>query len=113
MKVLKDVNAREGRERLNYYYSMIIRGTTMQNREALKLMQAEIKECKELHEDLRHNPFYEEWTAEGRQEGRTKDAILLMRKMDKTAKEAAELLEFTADEFSALLTHIQSKNGNG
>jgi hypothetical protein len=35
-----------------------------------------------------------------------------MRKMGISPEAAAELLDFTAEELSALLIHIQSQNGN-
>jgi predicted transposase YdaD len=97
----------------------------MERPKALEQMQAELKKDKAMREDLKNNPFYEEWTAEGRVkgklegmieaiiEGRIQDALTLMRKMGISAEAAADLLDFTETERVVLLQYIQSQNGNG
>jgi plasmid maintenance system antidote protein VapI len=81
----------------------------MEERDVLQVFRDSHNRSRELWEDLRHNPFYEEWTAEGRTKGRKEAALLLILKMRITPKEAANLLDFTAEELNALLTHTQSQ----
>jgi hypothetical protein len=126
VKELKALQASGDSERLNYYYSTIIRGTTMQNAPALDLMQAELDQIDDMYEDLEHNPFYVRWTTKGkaeginlgREEGKVEAAFNLMQNIGTDANEAARLLGMTPEELQALIAYIATQgktnsNGNG
>jgi hypothetical protein len=116
VKILEELYAKEGQKRLNYYYSLIIRGTTMQNRDALTIMEDLLAQSPHIHNELLDNPFYVRWTAkgkaQGRTEGKTESAINLMRNMGVDAERAAELLGFSAEDRAALFAHLSKVNGH-
>jgi hypothetical protein len=117
VKELKALKALGNRKRLNYYYSMIIRGTTMQNSEALDLMQVELDKMDDVREDLSKNPFYVRWKregkAEGREEGMVKAALRLMQSQSWSVEQTTSVLGLSAEELELLLKSLQNGNGNG
>jgi hypothetical protein len=118
LKELEELYAKAGKKQLNYYFSLIIRGKTMQNRDAITMLEEQLANSPHIHNELLDNPFYIRWTEKGKAEGKAEgeatgeargklnSALNLMGNMGVDAERAADLLGFSSEERAALFEHI-------
>jgi hypothetical protein len=59
----------EGREAFNYYTSLTICGTTKHNFKAMSLLKEKLAKNSPLKQELKYNPFYNDWVKEGEEIG--------------------------------------------